>query len=286
MPLIKAKIRVGHSPDPDDAFMFYAIAHEKIKTDGITFTHVIEDIESLNRRAFKAELEVTAVSAFAFFQVADKYALMPCGASVGDNYGPKLVSKNSVYPKELTGKKIAVPGLNTTAYLVLRLFLPTFKLLVAPFDEILSLVEKGEADAGLVIHEGQLTYEKLGFKKVADLGEWFYESTHLPLPLGVDAVRKNLGRDVMRKVTKLLKKSIEYGLKNREEATAYALKFGRGIDAQTADQFVGMYVNDYTVDIGRKGKEALLVLQKAATDIGLLKNPAKIAAGFFNLRFF
>src|SRR3989338_5773784 len=209
MALVKAKIRVGHSPDPDDAFMFYAIAHDKIKTDGITFSHVMEDIESLNRRAFKAELEVTAVSAFTFFQIADKYALMPCGASIGDNYGPVLVSTQSIYPKDLEGKKVAVPGLNTTAYLALKLLLPNFKEVVVPFDQVLETVKKGEADAGLIIHEGQLTYEKLGFKKVADLGEWFHEMTELPLPLGVDIVRKNLGRDVMRKVTKLLKTSIE-----------------------------------------------------------------------------
>lgn len=276
MPLVKAKIRAGHSPDPDDAFMFYAIAHDKIKTDGIKFSHVIEDIESLNRRAFQAELEVTALSAFAFFQVADRYALMPCGASIGDNYGPILVSKKSMYSKELAGKKIAVPGLHTTAYLALRLFLPDFKELVVPFDKILSVVEAGEADAGLIIHEGQLTYEKLGFKKVADLGEWFHELTKLPLPLGVDVVRKNLGRDVMRKVTKLLRTSIEYGLKHREEALAYALKFGRGIERRTADEFVSMYVNDYTVDMGRKGKEGLLMLQRAAVDHGFLKNPLKI----------
>ena len=276
MPLIKAKIRVGHSPDPDDAFMFYAIAHKKIDTAGITFSHVIEDIESLNRRAFKAELEVTAVSAFAFFQIADRYALMPCGASIGENYGPILVSKKPVYAKELEGKKIAVPGLNTTAYLALRLFLPGFQEVVVPFDRILDAVEKGEVDAGLIIHEGQLTYEKLGFKKVADLGEWFYEMTRLPLPLGVDVIRKNLGKDVLRKVTKLLKNSIEYGLEHREEALKYAMKYGRGIEEDANDRFVGMYVNDYTVDMGRKGKDGLLTLQKAAVDAGLLKNPAPI----------
>jgi 1,4-dihydroxy-6-naphthoate synthase len=276
MPLIKAKIRVGHSPDPDDAFMFYAIAHDKIKTDGIKFSHVIEDIESLNRRAFKAELEVTAVSASAFFQVADKYALMPCGSSIGDNYGPVLVSKKSIYSKELKGKKIAVPGIHTTAYLALKLFLPDFEEVVIPFDKILEAVEKGEVDAGLIIHEGQLTYSRLGFKKVVDLGEWFYEMTKLPLPLGVDVIRKNLGRDVMRKVTKLLKTSIEYGLKHRPEALEYSLKFGRGIESQTADEFVGMYVNDYTVDMGRKGKEGLMTLQKAAFEHGLLKEIKKI----------
>lgn len=276
MPLIKAKIRVGHSPDPDDAFMFYAIAHKKIKTDGITFSHVIEDIESLNRRAFKAELEVTAVSAFAFFQVADKYALMPCGASIGENYGPILVTNKSVYPKELAGKTIAVPGLHTTAYLALKLFLPDFKEKIVPFDKILEAVSKGEADAGLIIHEGQLTYEKLGFKKVVDLGEWFYEMTKLPLPLGVDVIRKNLGRDVMRKTTKLLKNSIEYGLKHRDEALEYALKFGRGIEKDTADRFVGMYVNDFTVDMGRKGKEGLMMLQRVAVEHGILKESKNI----------
>lgn len=276
MALVKAKIRVGHSPDPDDAFMFYAIAHDKIDTAGITFSHVIEDIESLNRRAFKAELEVTAVSAFAFFQIADRYALMPCGASIGDNYGPVLISKESIYPKELTGKKIAVPGLNTTAYLALRLFLPDFKEVVVPFDKIQDAVRAGEVDAGLIIHEGQLTYGSMGFKKVADLGEWFYEMTKLPLPLGVDVIRKNLGRDVMRKTTKLLKQSIEYGLKNRAEALKYAMKFGRGIEEGTADEFVGMYVNDYTVDMGKKGKDGLLTLQRAAVDYGILKKAPKI----------
>ncbi len=277
MPLIKAKIRVGHSPDPDDAFMFYAIAHDKIDTAGITFSHVIEDIESLNRRSFHGELEVTALSAFTYFQVADKYALMPCGASVGDKYGPKLVTKGkSVYPKELNGKKIAVPGLNTTAYLALKLFLGDFKEVVVPFDKILEAVEKGEVDAGLIIHEGQLTYSKLGFDLVADLGEWFYEMTKLPLPLGLDAIRKNLGRDVMRKTTKILKDSIEYALDNRAEALKYAMKFGRGIDEAVADEFVGMYVNDYTVDMGKKVRDALGILQKAAFDNGLIKKESKI----------
>ena len=256
--------------------MFYAIAHDKIKTDGITFSHVVEDIESLNKRAFKSDLEVTAVSAFAFFQIADKYALMPCGASLGDNYGPLLIAKESIYSKDLEGKKIAVPGLHTTAYLALRLFLPNFKEVVVPFDGILDAVKNGEVDAGLVIHEGQLTYSELGFHKVADLGEWFYEMTKLPLPLGVDVIRKNLGRDVMRKVTKLLKNSIEYGLKHREEALVYAMKFGRGISTDTADKFVGRYVNDYTVDMGRKGKEGLLMLHQAAVEHGVLKKPAKI----------
>jgi 1,4-dihydroxy-6-naphthoate synthase len=266
---------VGHSPDPDDAFMFYAIAHDKVDTAGITFSHVIEDIESLNKRAFKGELEVTAVSAFAFFECCDKYALMPCGASIGENYGPILVTNKSSYAKELKGKKIAVPGLHTTAYLALRLFLEDFEAVVVPFDKILDAVKAGEVDAGLLIHEGQLTYEGLGFNKVADLGEWFFETTNLPLPLGVDVIRKSLGRDVMRKTTRILRDSIEYGLKNRAEALKYAMKFGRGIPEDTNDRFVGMYVNDYTIDMGRKGREGLAILHKAAIDSGLVK-PQKI----------
>lgn len=271
MALVKAKIRVGHSPDPDDAFMFYAIAHDKIDTDGMTFTHVIEDIESLNRRAMKAELEVTAVSAFAYFSIADKYALMPCGASIGDQYGPKVVTTKNVYAKELAGKKIAVPGLNTTAYLTLKLFLPDFEPVVVPFDEIIDKVKGGDVDAGLIIHEGQLTYREHGLYQVVDLGQWFYEMTKLPLPLGLDVIRKNLGRDVMRKTTRILRESIEYGLKHRKEALAYAMKFGRGIPENTADEFVGMYVNDYTVDMGKKVKEALNILQKAAVDNQFVK---------------
>ena len=275
MPLVKAKIRVGHSPDPDDAFMFWAIAHDKIKTDGITFSHVIEDIESLNRRSFKGELEVTAVSAFTFFRIADRYALMPCGASIGDNYGPILVAKKSAYSKDLKGKKIAVPGLNTTAYLLLKLFLPDFQEVVVPFDKVLEEVESGRVAAGLIIHEGQLTYKSLGFHKIADMGEWFHEQTGLPIPLGVDVIRKNLGKDVMRKVTKLLKDSIVFGLKHRADALVYAMKYGRGIETTTADEFVGMYVNDYTVDMGRKGKDGLLALQNMAIEAGLVE-PASI----------
>ncbi|MBI4353459.1 MAG: ABC transporter substrate-binding protein [Candidatus Omnitrophica bacterium] len=276
MPLVKAKIRAGHSPDPDDAFMFYALSHRKIDTGGITFAHVIEDIERLNARAFRSELEVTALSAFTFFQVADKYALMPCGASIGRNYGPILIAKDSVYPKELEGKKIAVPGLHTTAYLVLRLFLGNFREVVVPFDRIMEAVAKKEADAGLLIHEGQLTYGQAGFKKVADLGEWFYERTKLPLPLGVDAIRKNLGRDVMRKVTKILRMSVEYALKHRLEALEYAMKFGRGMEPSAADEFVGMYVNEDTVRMGKKAKDGLRILQEAAKKNGLLKDSKKI----------
>lgn len=271
MALVKAKIRVGHSPDADDAFMFYAIAHDKVKTDGITFSHVIEDIESLNRRAFKSDLEVTAVSAFAFFEICDKYALMSCGASIGDNYGPIVVATKPMYGKELKGKKIAVPGLHTTAYLTLRLFMPDFQEVVMPFDKILEAVQKNEVDAGLIIHEGQLTYKSLGFHKVVDLGEWFYEQTKLPLTLGVDIVRKNLGSDVMRKVTRIMKDSIVYALDNREEALKYAMKFGRGVETKTADEFVGMYVNDYTVDMGKKGKDGLRLLHELAVSHGLVK---------------
>jgi len=276
MPLVKAKIRAGHSPDPDDAFMFYGIASGKVDPRGITISHVIEDIESLNRRAFKADLEMTAVSAFTFFQVSDRYAIMPCGASVGEGYGPTLISKNPLYPKELAGKKIAVPGLNTTAYLALRLFLPEFTPVPIAFDKIPEAVASGAVEGGLVIHEAQLTYRDSGFHKVADLGEWFYEMTKLPMPLGVDVIRKNLGRDVMRKVTRLFKDSIEYGLEHRQEALAYAMKFGRGISADHADRFVGMYVNDETVQLSRKAKDGLETLHRAAVDGGLLKKDSAI----------
>ena len=271
MAMVKGKIRVGHSPDADDAFMFYGIACGGVDTSGLTISHVVEEIQALNERSFRGELEVTAISAYTYFEVADKYTLMSCGASIGDNYGPILVTKKPAYSKDLKGKKIAVPGLHTTAYLTLKLFLEDFKEVVVPFDKILEAVEKGEVDAGLIIHEGQLTYKSLGFHKVADLGEWFYEMTKLPLPLGVDVIRKSLGRDIMRKTTRLLKDSIVYGLKHREEALKYAMKFGRGIETPTADEFVGMYVNDFTVDMGRRGKEGLFFLHKAAVEAGLVK---------------
>lgn len=263
---MKAKsqlIRVGHSPDPDDAFMFYALAHNKIDMRGFEVKHVIEDIESLNQRALKGELEVTAVSCHAYAFMADKYAVMRSGASVGDNYGPIVVARNSSDETRpsVFGKKVAVPGKLTTAYLAFQLFMRTGSAAQAlspefmAFDQILEAVKSGAADYGLIIHEGQITYENYGLKKVLDLGQWWHAFTAgLPLPLGIDVIRKDLGKETIRSFSALFKESIEYALNHREEALEYASQFGRGIPGQLNDQFVGMYVNDYTVELGAKGE--------------------------------
>ncbi|HXV27566.1 MAG TPA: MqnA/MqnD/SBP family protein [bacterium] len=259
-------IRVGHSPDPDDAFMFYALAKEKIPMQGFRVEHVIEDIETLNQRALSAELEVTAVSCHAYAYLADKYAVMRSGASVGDQYGPILVSKKGPVSKErhnllkqvpLRGKKIAVPGKLTTAYLVLQLYEKDFEPVFIPFDQIFNAVLSGEADLGLVIHEGQITYGQKGLEKVVDLGQWWFEKTKLPLPLGVDIIRRDLGDETIASFSRLFKASIQYALDHRNEALSYALEYGRGIQEKLGDQFVGMYVNDYTVDLGSRGEAGL-----------------------------
>ena len=250
-------IRFGHSPDPDDAFMFYAIAKGKIDLNGYQVVHVVEDIESLNRRALRGELEATAVSVHAYAYLADTYAIMRSGASIGEKYGPIVVSKQPLNLTELRGKKIAIPGLLTTAALVLRLFEKEFSYVLVPFDKILDYVESGKADAGLIIHEGQITYKKQGLHKVIDLGEWWWEKFKLPLPLGIDVVRKDLGAEVMSAVAHLFKESILYALEHRDEALDYALQFGRGLAREAGDQFVGMYVNDYTRDLGPEGEEGI-----------------------------
>jgi 1,4-dihydroxy-6-naphthoate synthase len=272
MAMVKGKIRIGHSPDADDAFMFYAIDKKKINTDGLTITHVVEEIQHLNERAMRGELEVTAVSAYAFFQITDKYSLMTCGASIGDEYGPVVVSKTLYYPKELKGKKIAVPGQWTTAHLLLKLYETNFTPIFVPFDEVIPSLERGDVDAALVIHEGQVTYKDMGLTKVIDLGEWFYEMTKLPIPLGLDVVRSNLGPDLMRKLQRVLRDSIVYALKHRNEALEYAMTYGRNTPRSTIDKFVGMYVNDYTVDMGKKGKKGLEHLHRSAEVSGLIKN--------------
>jgi len=272
MAVVKARIRVGHSPDADDAFMFYGIAKGKVRTDGLTINHVVEEIQSLNERAMRSELEVTAVSAYAFFELTNRYTLMKCGASIGDNYGPVVVSKTLSYPKELKGKKIAVPGKWTTAFLTLRIYQPDFEPVFVPFDDVIPVLEKGEVDAALVIHEGQVTYKEQGLTKVIDLGEWFYEMYKLPLPLGVDVVRTNLGGDLMRKIQRVFRDSIVYALDHRQEAIEYAMKYGRDNSVALIDRFVGMYVNDYTVDMGKKGKDGLNKLQELAFSRGLIKN--------------
>lgn len=276
MSATKQMIRVGHSPDPDDAFMFYALANNKLDTGDYEFTHELVDIETLNRRAFKAELELTAVSLHAYAYLRDKYILCTCGASMGDGYGPMVVAKERLSLEQLRGKSIAVPGKLTSAYLALRLYLGSdFKCAEVPFDQIIPAVVKGEykwmkVDAGLIIHEGQLTYGDHQLQLIVDLGQWWKEKTGLPLPLGANAVRKNLGTETAQAVQRLLKASIEYGLSHREDALKYALQYGRDLDNQQADQFVGMYVNDWTLDFGPRGRQAVTEFLAQGHAVGVL----------------
>lgn len=267
----KTPINVGHSPDPDDAFMFHALANRKIDTGDYVFSHTLQDIETLNRRAFHGELELTAVSLHAYAHFADTYALCSCGASVGDNYGPMVVARQAGSIDSLRGKRIGVPGTLTTAFLTLKLLLgEDFTYEVHPFDQLLNLVAAGRVDAGLIIHEGQLTYEDQGLHLVVDLGRWWLDGTGLPLPLGANAIRKDLGRTAMAEVTELLKQSITYGLENRDEALDYALQFGRDLDRGKADRFVGMYVNDWTLDFGSRGREAVSLLLRRGHEAGVI----------------
>lgn len=282
----KQLIRVGHSPDPDDAFMFYALAKGKIDCGPYRFEHELVDIETLNRRAFAGELELTALSLHAYAHLADKYILCTCGASMGDNYGPMVVAREPRKIESLRGRMIAVPGTLTTAYLTLRLCLGSdFQHVVVPFDEILDVVVSGEhrgksIDAGLIIHEGQLTYGDQNLHLIVDLGQWWMKETSLPLPLGANGVRKDLGPTAIRDVNRLLKQSIEYGLAHRQPALEYALQFGRGLDQRKADTFVGMYVNDWTLDFGPRGRQAvreLLARGHAAGVIPKLVEPEFVA---------
>jgi 5,8-dihydroxy-2-naphthoate synthase len=287
----KRLIRVGHSPDPDDAFMFYALAKDKIDCGSYRFEHELVDIETLNRRAFAGELELTALSLHAYAYLADTYVLCTCGASMGDNYGPMVVARQPRDVASLRGQIIAVPGTLTTAFLTLRLCLEKFGLgnefqhVVVPFDEILDVVEAGNfrgqpIDAGLIIHEGQLTFGEQNLHLVVDLGQWWMKETGLPLPLGANGVRKDLGDRGMRDVNRLLKESIEYGLAHRQPALDYALQFGRGLDQRKADTFVGMYVNDWTLDFGQRGRDAvreLLARGHAAGVIPKLVEPQFVA---------
>lgn len=277
-------IRVGHSPDPDDAFMFYALAKEKIPMQGFRVEHVIEDIESLNQRALRAELEVTAVSCHAYAYLSDKYLVMRSGASVGDQYGPILVSKKGTVPPKppkgdspvIQGKKIAVPGKLTTAYLALQLYERDFEPVFIPFDKIFDAVLSGQADLGLVIHEGQITYEEKGLFNILDLGKWWHKTTGLPLPLGVDVIRRDLGSETIQSFSRLFKTSIQYALDHRKEALDYALQYGRGIHEKLGDQFVGMYVNDYTVELGPQGEAGLRKLFEESCAKGLLPHPVQL----------
>ncbi len=271
-------IHVGHSPDSDDAFMFYSLAKDKIDTGPYKFVHELVDIETLNRRAFSAELELTAISVHAYAYLSDKYAICASGASMGDRYGPRLVCKNDVPLEDLRQKAIAVPGTLTTAFLAMRLCLGNdFKHVVVPFDQIIEAVIAGEyegqpIDAGVIIHEGQLTYADSGLHLIVDLGEWWYQETGLPLPLGCNAVRRDLGAEVMADVQRYLKESIEFSLAHRTDALEYALQYGRDLPPEKADEFVGMYVNDWTVDFGPKGREAVARLLTEGHKAGIIEN--------------
>jgi 1,4-dihydroxy-6-naphthoate synthase len=260
------QVRVGHSPDADDAFMFYALAKGKIDTGPYLFRHELVDIETLNRRAFQGELELTALSVHAYAHLTDRYVLCTCGASMGDRYGPMLVARQKQPLDAFRGATIAVPGLLTTAYLALRMCLgKEFREVVVPFDQIMPAVVSGEhqgrpIDAGLIIHEGQLTYAEQKLELIVDTGQWWYDETGLPLPLGANGVRKDLGRQAIADIGRLLHESIAYGLEHRREALEYALGFGRGLDPAKADEFVGMYVNDWTLDFGPRGRQAVTEL--------------------------
>ena len=270
-------ITVGHSPDPDDAFMFYALAHNKIDTGNLKFRHELQDIETLNRRALAGELEVSAVSIHAYAHLLDKYALLPSGCSMGDKYGPMIVGRKKLSVDDLRQARIAVPGTLTTAFLTLRLLLPgEIDYEVMPFDQILDAVASGRFDAGLIIHEGQLTFQNQGLQLVVDLGVWWYETTGLPLPLGGNVVRRDLGTATMREISRLLKESIRYALAHREAALEYALQYARDMDQGLADRFVGMYVNDWTLDYGPRGREAVRRLLDEAHRAGIIPQPVQV----------
>jgi len=253
-------IHVAHSPDSDDAFMFYALAVGKIDTEGLTYVHELQDIESLNQRALRGELEVTAVSIHAYAYLIDRYALLPHGASMGDRYGPRLVARDPASRADVKGKRIAIPGPLTSAYLALQLYEPDFVPVFTAFDAIEDAVVNGEVDMGLLIHEGQLTFAERGLHLVADMGEWWFQETGLPLPLGGNVVRKDLGPDLTKKISRHLRDSIAYGLQHRVGALDHAMQYARGLDRSKADTFVGMYVNDWTLDFGPRGRQAVAEL--------------------------
>jgi len=264
-------ITIGHSPDPDDAFMFYGLASGKVRLDGIEIKHFLEDIQSLNQRAMRGELEVTAISAHAYPFVADKYWIMRTGASMGEGYGPVIISRKYGSLDELKGRTVGTPGSMTTATLLFKLFTDGIRNVDMPFDEIMQAVDSGKVDAGLLIHEGQITYRSLGYNKVLDFGElWEKETGGLPLPLGLDVVRKDLGREMATRLSHGLKESIRYGYEHQDEAILYAMQWGRGIDRKLGEKFVKMYVSELTIDMGEKGKQGLETLYRLAHERGLI----------------
>jgi 1,4-dihydroxy-6-naphthoate synthase len=269
-------IHLAHSPDSDDAFMFYALADGQIDTEGISYVHELQDIETLNGRALRGELDVTAVSIHAYAYLSDRYALLPHGASMGDGYGPMLVATKPMTRDQVAGKRVAVPGMMTSAYLALRLYQPDFIPVVTPFDKIDETVKRGDVDAGLLIHEGQLTYKDDGLHLIADMGAWWKERTGLPLPLGGNVIRKDMPRDLQRKVSRHLRDSIAFGLQHRKNALDHAMRFARGLDRSKADEFVGMYVNDWTLDYGDQGRRAIRLFLDEGVKSGVITRPVTV----------
>lgn len=269
-------VTVAHSPDSDDAFMFYGLATNKLETEGIKFEHTLKDIQKLNEDAKNGVYDVTAISFHAYAYVSDKYALLPHGASIGDKYGPIVVAREPRSADEIGEMKIAIPGELTSAFLALRLFNPDFEYVVRPFDQIIESVKKGEVDAGLLIHEGQLFYKELGLDKVLDLGEWWHEKTGLPLPMGGNAIKRELGPDLMKKVSRHLHQSIMYSMENREDALQYAMQFARDMAPEVADRFVAMWVNDLTLDYGERGKEGVRRLLEEGYKAGIIAHEVDV----------
>ncbi|MGE0455397.1 MAG: menaquinone biosynthesis family protein [Vicinamibacteria bacterium] len=272
------RISLAHSPDSDDAFMFYGLASGHVPSDGFEVGHVLKDIETLNQEARAGVHEVTAISFHAYPYVADRYAVMPCGGSIGDGYGPLLVARQDLSPDEIAKRKVAVPGSLTSAYLALRLFAPGVQSYVVPFDRILEEVQEGRADVGLIIHEGQLTYGGHGLRKVLDLGAWWKQETGLPLPLGANAVRRDLGQDAMERLTRLVRETVRYSLAHRQQALAYAMQFARGMQAGIADRFVGMWVNELTLECGERGRKAVQLFLDRGHEAGVI--PRRVVVDF------
>lgn len=270
------KITLGHSPDSDDAFMFYGLAHHLVDAEGYEFEHILRDIETLNRWALEAKLHTTAISVHGYAYVADHYAILPHGASMGDDYGPMIVARENLSREALKEVKIAIPGTLTSAYLALRLWLGDFAYDVVPFNQIMEAVHEGQYAAGLLIHEGQLTHGELGLKNLIDLGKWWKADTGLPLPLGVNVIRRDLGPERMRQLSRILHRSIAYGLDHRKEGVDYALQFARGMDPALADQFVGMYVNHWTLDMGEAGRKSIRLFLQRGHDAGVIEHLPQI----------
>jgi 1,4-dihydroxy-6-naphthoate synthase len=271
-----AELRLAHSPDSDDAFMFYALATGKVRLPGVKFTHILSDIESLNRAAKLETYDITAVSFYGYAFVADKYVLMDCGASFGEGYGPVVIASHPIKKTDLAGRKIAIPGELTTSYLALKLFEPNVETVTMPFDKILGAVQAKEVEAGLLIHEGQLLFSQVGLHKVVDLGQWWQESTGLPLPLGANAIRRTLGPDLGRRVARIIRESISYAMEHRESALEYALQFARDMDPDLADKFIGMYVNRWTLDYGEEGRRAVRELLSRGAAAGLVPSSFRV----------